>query len=263
MHQRWIVLSILIWLIGCTAAAPVPPPPTIPRLPTVTPEPILKVTPTSRIIQLAENPIPTFTATPVPTAVISTAGVITAAMAQLGLSAEPYAILGDPDALITIVEFTDFGCSFCRRHHQFTFRHLVDEFVTSGQVFYVVKQFPVTSPQGELAALAAICAGEQGAYWTMHDALFAAGDVWYGDVVNARRQIMTIAAELGLDRAELQDCIARPSTQEVIARHVSEAHELHIFGTPVFFINNQLLAGAQPIERWREFLQLAANSYLR
>jgi len=49
----------------------------------------------------------------------------------------------------------------------------------------------------------------------------------------------------------------------VIARHVSEAHELHIFGTPVFFINNQLLAGAQPIERWREFLQLAANSYLR
>ena len=260
MYQRWLVLCILIWLCGCTTAAPVPPPPTIPRLPTVTPEPILKVTPTSRIIQLAENPIPTFTATPVPTAVLSTAGVITAAMAQLGLSAEPYAVLGDPNAPITIVEFTDFGCSFCRRHHQFTFRQLVDEFVERGQVFYVVKQFPITSPQGELAALAAICAGEQGAYWTMHDALFAAGDVWYGDAVTARRQIMTIAADLGLDRAELQACIERPSTQDVIARHVSEAHALHIFGTPVFFVNNQLLSGAQPIERWRELLRFIAEA---
>ncbi len=262
MYQRWLVLCILIWLCGCAATAPVPPP-TIPRLPTVTPEPLFKVTPTSRIIRLAETPIPTFTPLPAPTAVISPAGVTTAPMVQLGLSAEPYAILGDPNAPITIVEFTDFGCTFCRRHHQFTFRHLIDEFVTSGQVFYVVKQFPVTSPQGELAALAAICAGEQGSYWTMHDALFAAGDVWYDDAVTARRQIMTIAAELSLDRTELQDCIARPSTQEVIARHVSEAHALHIFGTPVFFINNQLLAGAQPIEHWREFLQLAANSYLR
>jgi len=260
VNQRWLVLCILIWLCGCTTAAPVPPPPTIPRLPTVTPEPILKVTPTSRIIQLAENPIPTFTATPVLTAVISTAGVITAAMAQLGLSAEPYAVLGDPNAPITIVEFTDFGCSFCRRHHQFTFRQLVDEFVERGKVFYVVKQFPITSPQGELAALAAICAGEQGAYWTMHDALFAAGDVWYGDAVTARRQIMTIAADLGLDRAELQACIERPSTQDVIARHVSEAHALHIFGTPVFFVNNQLLSGAQPIERWRELLRFIAEA---
>jgi protein-disulfide isomerase len=181
-------------------------------------------------------------------------------MAQLGLSAEPYAILGDPNAPITIVEFTDFGCSFCRRHHQFTFRQLVDEFVERGKVFYVVKQFPITSPQGELAALAAICAGEQGAYWTMHDALFAAGDVWYGDAVTARRQIMTIAADLGLDRAELQACIERPSTQDVIARHVSEAHALHIFSTPVFFVNNQLLSGAQPIERWRELLQFIAES---
>ena len=216
MYQRWLVLCILIWLCGCTTAAPVPPPPTIPRLPTVTPEPILKVTPTSRIVQLAENPIPTFTATPVPTAVISTAGVITAAMAQLGLSAEPYAILGDPDAPITIVEFTDFGCSFCRRHHQFTFRQLVDEFVERGKVFYVVKQFPVTSPQGELAALAAICAGEQGAYWTMHDALFAAGDVWYGDVVNARRQIMTIAADLGLDERNCKPVSSVPQRRTLL-----------------------------------------------
>ena len=260
MYQRWLVLCILIWLCGCTTAAPVPPPPTIPRLPTVTPEPILKVTPTSRIIQLAENPIPTFTPTSRPTAVISTAGVITAAMAQLGLSAEPYAILGDPDALITIVEFTDFGCSFCRRHHQFTFRQLVDEFVERGKVFYVVKQFPITSPQGELAALAAICAGEQGTYWAMHNALFAAGDVWDSDASTAHRQIMTIAADLGLDRAELQACIERPSTQDVIARHVSEAHALHIFGTPVFFVNNQLLSGAQPIERWRELLQFIAEA---
>ncbi len=252
---RAFVLFLLVLLAGCTATANIPTPsPTIARLPTVTPEPPAAPAPTARVIRLGETPLPTPSLTVTPTPAITENGVLTASMAQLGLSAEPYAVLGDPAAPVTVVEFTDFGCAFCRRYHQLTFYALVAEFVETGKVFYVVKHLPVTSPQGERAALAAICAGEQGRYWEMHNALFANGEAWQSDATSAQRRIDAIAAELGLDAAALRVCAERAETKAVIARHVSEAHALRVFGTPVFFINNRLLAGAQPIEVWREVL---------
>lgn len=255
IHLCAFILVLLMFLAGCTATANIPAPsPTIARLPTVTPEPPAASAPTARVIRLGETPLPTPPLTATPTPAITENGVLTASMAQLGLSAEPYAVLGDPAAPVTVVEFTDFGCAFCRRYHQFTFSALVTEFVETGKVFYVVKHLPVTSPQGERAALAAICAGEQGRYWEMHNALFANGEAWQGDAASAQRRIDAIAAELGLDAAALRVCAERAETKAVIAHHVSEAHALRVFGTPVFFINNRLLAGAQPIEVWREVL---------
>jgi protein-disulfide isomerase len=180
-------------------------------------------------------------------------------MARLGLSAEPYAVLGDPAAPVTIVEFTDFGCAFCRRHHLLIFRTLVEEFVATGRVFYVIKHLPVSSQQGERAALAAICAGEQGRYWEMHNALFADGEAWQSSETIAQRRIDAIAAELGFDVAALRACTERTDTKAIIARHVSEAHTLRVFGTPVFFINDRLLAGTQPIEVWRQVLAVGAQ----
>ncbi|MCS6887972.1 MAG: thioredoxin domain-containing protein [Chloroflexus sp.] len=251
----YIILACLLCCTGCTAGPNVPtPPPTIARLPTVTPEPPAALAPTARIIRLGGTPLPTPSLTAVPTPAITTDGVITASMAQLGLSAEPYAVLGDPAAPVTIVEFTDFGCVFCRRHHLLTFRALVEEYIATGKVFYVVKHLPVSSPQGERAALAAICAGEQGRYWEMHNALFAAGEAWQSDAATAQRRIDAIAAELGLDTAALRACSERAETKAIIGRHVGEAHALRVFGTPVFFINDRLLAGAQPIEVWRAVL---------
>lgn len=255
MRVRLLVLIALLSLTACTAATPVPSPTAIPRLPTVTPEQLLQNTPTPRIIRLSEAPLPVFTPTPIPTPVVSAAGITTASMAQLGISAEPYATLGDPNAPVTIIEFTDFGCTFCRRHHLLTFPALQEEFISSGQVFYVVRQLPVTSPQGDQAALAALCAGEQGKYWEMHDQLFTAGDAWYSDASTARRRIIALATDLGLDSTALQRCMEHPATQATLARHVSEAHALRVFGTPTFFINNQLFAGAQPIARWRDVLE--------
>lgn len=248
-------IFFLVFLTGCTATANLPTPsPTIARLPTVTPEPPAAPAPTARVIRLGETPLPTPSLTVTPTPAITENGVLTASMARLGLSAEPYAVLGDPAAPVTIVEFTDFGCPFCRRHHLLTFHTLVEEFIATGNVFYVVKHMPVSSPQGERAALAALCAGEQGHYWEMHNALFAASEAWQRDAATAQRHIEAIVAELGLDAAALQVCTERAETKAVIARHVSEAHALRVFGTPVFFVNDRLLAGAQPIEVWREVL---------
>lgn len=260
LHSCTLILALCIVLAGCAATANMPTPsPTIARLPTVTSEPLAAPTPTARIIRLGETSIPTPSTTAVPTPLITDSGVLTASMARLGLSAEPYAVLGDPNAPVTIVEFTDFGCPFCRRYHQLTFSALVTEFVETGKVFYVIKHLPVSSQQGEQAALAAICAGEQGRYWEMHNALFADGEAWQGNETIAQRRIDAIAAELGFDVAALRACTERTDTKAIIARHVSEAHTLRVFGTPVFFINDRLLAGTQPIEVWRQVLAVGAQ----
>ncbi|PMP78297.1 MAG: disulfide bond formation protein DsbA, partial [Chloroflexus aggregans] len=146
LHARALILAFCIVLTGCAATANIPTPsPVFDRLPTVTPELPAAPEPTARIIRLGETPLPTPSMTAVPTPLITDSGVLTVSMAQLGLSAEPYAILGDPNAPVTIVEFTDFGCAFCRRYHQLTFSALVTEFVETGKVFYVVKHLPVTS----------------------------------------------------------------------------------------------------------------------
>ncbi len=207
-----------------------------------------------RVIRLNATPLPTPTPTAIPTPLLTERGALTASMARLGLAAEPFAALGDPAAPITVIEFTDFGCAFCRRHHLLTFPSLVSEYIDSGLVFYVVKHLPVTSPQGALAATAALCAGEQGRYWEMHAALFAADDAWQRDATTAQQRIAAIAADLGLDAAALQACRERPAISEALDGSVSEAHTLRIFGTPTFLINDRLLAGAHPIEVWRAII---------
>ncbi|HMQ29713.1 MAG TPA: DsbA family protein, partial [Chloroflexaceae bacterium] len=240
------------------------PQPTLARLPSVPPiRPTSPPAPTQ-----APPPAPELPAPPAPTApptatpgVIETEdGPVTPSMARLRLAAEPYATLGDPNAPITVVEFADFGCEFCRRHHLLTFGALRAEYIDTGKVYYVYKDLPVTSRQGALAAQAAECGGAQGRYWELHDALFAEPGAWYGGEAGALGRIRAAAEEAGLDATALEACIARGEQLANVARNFAEAQTLHIYGTPAFLINARLLAGAQPIEVWREVLdgELAA-----
>src|SRR5690606_19329787 len=82
---------------------------------------------------------------------------------------------GSAAAPLVLVEFSDYQCPFCRRHAQQVLPELLKHYVDAGRVRYVMKQFPLVSlhPQAELAARAALCAGDQGDYWEMHDALFS------------------------------------------------------------------------------------------
>jgi protein-disulfide isomerase len=186
--------------------------------------------------------------------VVTDDGPVTPSMARLRLAAEPYATLGDPNAPLTVVEFADFGCEFCRRFHVLTFGALKAEYVDTGKVYYVYKDLPVTSRQGALAAQAAECGGAQGRYWELHDALFAEPEAWYGSETGALERIRAAAKEAGLDTTALAACIAGGDQLANVDRNFAEAQTLRVYGTPTFLINTKLLAGAQPIEVWREVL---------
>lgn len=256
------VMLALLAMLGACAGAPATdalPVPTIARLPSVTPvRPTNPPPPTVRMLVPTALPTTTPTATAQPTAtpgVIETEnGPVTASMARLRLATESYATLGDPNAPITVVEFADFGCEFCRLFHLRTFGALQAEYIATGKIYYVYKDLPVTSRQGAVAAQAAECAGAEGRYWDMHGALFAEPEAWHGGEAAALVRVRAAAEEVGLDAATIEACVVRGEQLANIDRNFAEAQALRLYGTPVFFINAKLLAGAQSAEVWRAIL---------
>jgi protein-disulfide isomerase len=176
-------------------------------------------------------------------------------MDRLELSGEPRATLGDPAAPVTIVEFADFGCSFCRVHARRTLPLLKEQYIDTGQVYYVYKDLPVVSFQGALAAQAAECAGEQDRYWEMHERLSRAPEEWDRDDAESRAALQEYAVELELDEAGFGDCLAEERYAADVDRDFREAQALRLFGTPAFFINGRLLNGAQSVEVFREAIE--------
>ena len=148
---------------------------------------------------------------------------------------------GPADAAVTIVEFTDYHCPFCRRV-QPTLEEVLARYPT--QVRLVFKDLPLDSlhPQARQAAEASRCAGAQGKFWPFHDKLFERAP----DASPAT--LKAIATEVGLDVAAFDQCVSSGTHREAVQRDVAEALGLGASGTPAFFVNGRFLSGAQPLE---------------
>ncbi|MBK8901494.1 MAG: thioredoxin domain-containing protein [Anaerolineaceae bacterium] len=157
-----------------------------------------------------------------------------------------YAI-GNPNAPVTIVEYTDFQCPFCSRHFEQTFSQLKEDYIDAGVVYYVFKDFPLTQihPQAVAAANAARCAGEQDAYLAMHDVLFANQSEWSGRS-DADTLFNQYAAEMALDETAFATCLTEGRYEEQIYADLNEGSSFGVSGTPAFFLNGYFLSGAQP-----------------
>lgn len=155
--------------------------------------------------------------------------------------------LGSPDAPYTIVEFTDFGCAPCARYAADTLPKVVELLIESGQVEYILKESPnAARPESQLAAVAARCAGEQEAYWPMHEALFATQEVWVGDSGTAGAYFNTLAVDLGLDEAAFSGCLDSGKFDAAIATAVAEAQAVEVGALPFLFIEGYPISGAEP-----------------
>jgi protein-disulfide isomerase len=172
-------------------------------------------------------------------------------------------ILGDPDAPVTIVEYSDYQCPFCAQYTSETWPRLKAEFVDTGRVRYVFKDFPLTNihPQAPKAHEAARCAGEQGAYWAMHDRLFAGQAEWVGDP-NHVGVLKGYATDLGLDATAFDACLAGGRWAESVKADLTEGVGLGVRGTPSFFIDGYPLVGAQPYETFQYAIELAEQGRL-
>jgi protein-disulfide isomerase len=181
----------------------------------------------------------------------------TMAPADVPLGDAPFK--GDPDAPITIVEYSDYQCPFCARHFQATLPQLLDNYIATGKVRYVFKDFPLTSihPQAVKAAEAARCARATGgdeAYWQMHDRLFADQEAWSGNSGHIAT-FKNYAGDLGLDQAAFDECLDSGRYTAAVEADFQEGAGFGVSGTPAFFINGQPLSGAQPYDVFEQMIE--------
>jgi protein-disulfide isomerase len=160
---------------------------------------------------------------------------------------EGFPAYGPADAPITIVEFSDFECPFCRRFHEQTYQALLDAY--PGQIRFVYRNLPLTSihPNAMSAAVASLCAEEQDAYWEYHDKLFSS------DLLG-RSIYLQYATDLGLDEDEFTACLDSGKFDEFIQRDMDFAFNLGVQSTPTFFINGLALVGAQPLPNFTNLI---------
>jgi len=145
--------------------------------------------------------------------------------------------IGPENAPITIVEFSDFACGYCRRFHEQTFEALLEEY--PDQIRFVYRDLPVVG--GYEAAQAAECANEQGEFWKFHDLLFSGG---LGLDESAYREY---ADAVGIDPDSLMDCVNSERYADEVEEDAQYAFNLGANGTPTFFINGIPLVGARPL----------------
>jgi protein-disulfide isomerase len=158
------------------------------------------------------------------------------------LTDDGYPILGNPDAPVQVVEYSSFACSACKSFHDQAMPALVDR-VRAGEVaFTYVPLYTFGSVQnGEGAARAALCAGEQGAFWTYHDALFSWQGL-YGNTAFAQNRLETGIDNLGLNRAEWEQCMGSEMPRTVANAAEAEARSIDGFtGTPAIMVNGSIV----------------------
>jgi len=157
-----------------------------------------------------------------------------------------YAI-GPADAPITIVEFSDYQCPFCRRWHDEVYEPLLAAY--PGQIRLVYRNLPLTSihPDAMSAAEAAMCAGEQDAYWPYHEKLFSSE-------LLGNSAYIQYAQDLGLNMNTFEACLTDHKYQQAIQADSDFAINLGIRSTPTFFINGLAVVGAQPLDVFKQVI---------
>jgi len=172
---------------------------------------------------------------------------------------------GDPRAPIVMVEFSDFGCPFCARHALETLPSLDEEFIATGKVFYKHVPFVMGMfPNGDRAARAAECAGEQSAFWPMHDSVYAHQADWKrGSEPDA--VLRGLAERVVPDGKRWAACYSDDRQRERTAAATAAARRLGVRATPTFFVNGQMVEGALPLSAMRAGLNelLGARDALR
>lgn len=166
-------------------------------------------------------------------------------------------VLGKAEAPVTLVEYSDFQCPYCLRHFSETQARLVTEYVNTGKVKILFKNFPIPElhPQAFQASVAAECAAEQGKFWAYHDILFQRFGARTIDYTPAG--LGGYATGIQLDREKFDACLRDEKISARINTDRQEGNRLGVRGTPTFFVNGQQLVGAQPYEAFKAAIDAA------
>ncbi len=179
--------------------------------------------------------------------------------AQVDLS-EIGHLLGDPEAPIHVVEFSDFACGACGEFARDSFGELRRTLVESGRVVWRQIPFVLGFRRGEEATIAAECAADQGAFWPMHDALFEAQDVWR-EARDVDQALTRLAVDIGLDRRQFTQCLDDETPESRIDDANEAAKKLGVRATPAFYIQGQPFLGALSAEYFTALVEVAESDF--
>lgn len=184
--------------------------------------------------------------------------------APIDVSADDDAVLGDSNAPVTIIEFSDYQCPFCRKWWSDTFHSLKKDYIDTGKVKLIFRDFPLEFHDGAIPyAMAAECARDkygESAYWKMHDKIFSeqnkldGGDALKGPVTTTvaypgDEVLKKWAKEIGYD---IGSCLSSKKFESEIQADSQAGASYGVSGTPGFFVNGILIEGAQPYAAFKQ-----------
>ena len=191
-----------------------------------------------RVVQVAPS-----TATP------QAAAAPTAAASPVTLNVDGRPFRGSEGAPVTIVEFSDFQCTFCKSYVDQTLPLVLSTY--GSRVRYVFWNFPISQlhPQAAKAAEAAMCAGDQGKFWEYHDLLFQ------NQGALDASSLKSYARNLGMDGGAFDSCLNSGKYTAAVQKDFDEGRADGVTGTPTFFVNGRKLVGAQPFAAFQRVIE--------
>ncbi len=169
-------------------------------------------------------------------------------------------ILGNPNAPVTLVEFGDYQCQFCNVFFHSTEDDILKNYVETGKVRMIFKDYNIIGPDSISASHGAHCANDQGLFWEYHDILYSN---WTGENNGwaSSENLVKFAQEIGLDMDDWSECVTNGSHSQTILASNEDAKNLGITGTPTFFVigpddKPTRIFGAQPFEVFENIFEI-------
>jgi len=174
---------------------------------------------------------------------------------RIEVSEDDDPFLGLENAPVTLIEFSDFECPFCRRFYTETLPLIKEDYVDTGKVKFVYRDFPLESihPSASKAAQAANCAGDQDKYWEYHDLLFENQTFWANE--NSTNVFKSFSSSLALDEEQFNNCLDNGKYEYEISKDLQDGLDAGVnYATPTFYVNGIIVVGAQPYEVFKQVI---------
>ena len=196
------------------------------------------------------------TAAPATSAATAPAAMPALPTDSLSTLADAGRIRGNTAAPIWLIEVSDFQCPYCKRWHDETYAILDKEFVQTGKVRLAFMNFPIPSlhPNARAASEAAMCASVQGKFWELHESLFNTQEAW-APQGNPMPTFDSLAVAVGADGPSWRSCMSSHAAGPIIDADRQRTSASGVQSTPTFFIGDQKLEGAYPVDSFRVIIR--------
>lgn len=159
-----------------------------------------------------------------------------------------FPVLGQDSAKVTIVEFADPRCPFCKQWADNTFPQLKSDYIDTGKVKFYFRNYDFLGPASTVAGNALECANEQGKFWDFHDYFYKNQPDESDTSMYTVDNLTNIAGTLGMDTNQFNSCLSANKDNSAVSQDMSDGQKAGVSGTPTFFVNGTSLVGAQPYD---------------